>query len=240
MDLEFLSKASSWANVAVLVFTVLAAVAGVVAWHFSSQFRDAKDAAFERFKLQSALSIAESATRTAEATKRASEAGEEAAKAVAEAARANERTKTLEFEADKQRERAAEAEMKLFQLQEKTKPRQISEEQRTRLMTLLSAASPKGLVGLGCVRGDAEGGTLAEQIDEVLKAAGWPTTGISQATYDGGNPTGLFVLVKSASTATARATVLKRVFSKAGIQLPAYTKSNLGTDDVHIIVGTKP
>ncbi len=70
MDLEFLSKASSWANAAVVVFTVLAAVAGVVAWHFSSQYRDAKDAAFERFKLQSAVSIAESATRTAEATKR--------------------------------------------------------------------------------------------------------------------------------------------------------------------------
>jgi hypothetical protein len=93
MDLEFLSKASSWANAAVVVFTVLAAAAGVVAWHFSSQYKDAKDAAFERFKLQSAVSIAESAVRTAEATKRASEAGEETAKAVAEAASANERTK---------------------------------------------------------------------------------------------------------------------------------------------------
>src|SRR6188474_824575 len=144
MDLEFLSKASSWANAAVLVFTLLAVVAGVAAWHFSSQYRVAKDAAFERFKLQSAVSIAESAARTAEATKKASEAGEETAK-----------------------------------------PRQISEEQRTRLMTLLSAASPKGLVGLGCVRGDAEGGTLAEQIEEILKAAGWTTTGIAQASYDG-------------------------------------------------------
>ncbi|MGH9426258.1 MAG: hypothetical protein ACRD2L_08145, partial [Terriglobia bacterium] len=140
----------------------------------------------------------------------------------------------------KQRQRAAEVEKKLFELQEKTKPRQISEAQRTRLTTLLSAASPKGVVGLGCVRGDAEGGTLAEQIDEVLKAAGWPTTGISQATYDGGNPTGLFVLVKSASTAPARAAVLQRVFSEAGIQLPAYTNSNLGTDEVHIIIGSKP
>lgn len=240
MDLEFLSKASSWANAAVVVFTVLAAVAGVVAWHFSNQYRDAKDEAFERFKLQSAVSMAESAARTAEATKRASEAGEETAEAVAEAASANERTKTLEFEAGKQRERAAEAERKLFELQERTQPRQISEEQRTRLMTLLRAASPKGLVGLSCVRGDAEGGTLAEQIDEVLKAAGWPTTGISQATYDGGHPAGLFVLVKSASAAPARAAVLQRVFSEAGIHLPAYTKSNLGADEVHIIIGTKP
>ena len=240
MDLEFLSKASSWANAAVLVFTLLAVVAGVAAWHFSSQYKVAKDAAFERFKLQSAVSIAESAARTAEATRRASEAGEETAKAVAEAASANERTKALEVEAGKQRERATAAEKKLFEFQERTKPRQISEEQRTRLVTLLSGASPKGLVGLGCVRGDAEGWTLAEQIDEVLKAAGWTTTGIAQATYDGGKPTGLFVLVKSASTAPAHATVLQRVFNEAGIQLPAYTKSNLGTDDVHIIIGTKP
>jgi len=240
MDLEFLSKASAWANAAVVVFTVLAAVAGLVGWHLSSKYRDARDAAFERFKLQSAVSVAESAARRAEATKRASEAEEGTAEAVAEATSANERTKALEEEAGKLRERAAKAEKKLFELQESIKPRRISEEQRTRLMTLLSAASPKGLVGLGCVLGDAEGGTFAEQIDEVLKAAGWPTAGISQATYDGGNPTGLFVLVKSASTAPARAAVLQRVFSEAGIQLPAYTKSNLDTDDVHIIIGTKP
>lgn len=240
MDLEFLSKASSWANAAVVVFTVLAAVAGVAAWHFSGQYRDAKEAAIERLKLQYAVNIAESGARTAEATKSASEAREEAAKAVTEAAGANERAKTLEFEVNKQRERAAQAEKKLFELQARTAPRQISEEQRTRLVTLLRAASPKGLVGLGCVRGDAEGGTLAEQIDEVLKAAGWTTTGIAQGTYEGGNPTGLFVLVKSASTAPAHAAVLQRVFKEAGIQLPAYTKSNLGTGDVHIIVGTKP
>jgi hypothetical protein len=107
-------------------------------------------------------------------------------------------------------------------------------------MTLLSAASPKGLVGVSCIRGDAEGGTLAEQIDEALKTAGWPTTGIAQATYEGEKRTGLFVLVKSASAAPAHAAVLQRVFSEAGIQLPAYTKSNLGTEDVHIIIGTKP
>src|SRR5262245_12062664 len=170
MDLEFLSKATSWANAALVAFSVLAAVAGVAAWHFSSQYRDARDAAFDRIKLQTAVSIAESATRTAEATKQASEAGVEAARAGAEAASANERTKTLELEAGKQRERAAEAERRLLELHEKAKSRQIPEEQRTRLVTLLSAASPKGLVGLGSVRGDAEGGTLAEQIEEVLKA----------------------------------------------------------------------
>src|SRR5258706_667868 len=57
----------------------------------------------------------------------------------------------------------------ISELQERTNSRLISAEQRTRLLTLLMAASPKGLVGLGCVHGDAEGGTLAEQIDEVLK-----------------------------------------------------------------------
>jgi hypothetical protein len=240
MDVEFLSKASSWANAAVVVFTVLAVVAGVAAWHFSSQYRDAKDAAFERFKLESSLSIAESAARAAEATRKASEAREGAAKAVAEATIANERAETLESEASKQRERAEQAEKRLFELEARTKPRQISEEQRTRLMTLLRAASPKGLVGLGCVRGDAEGGVFAEQISEVLKAAGWTTTGIVQDAYNGGNPAGLFVLVKSASTAPAHAAVLQRAFKEAGIQLPAYTKSNLGAGDVHIIIGPKP
>ena len=125
MDLEFLSKASSWANAVPLSFLQCWRQCRDCAWHFSSQYKDAKDAAFERFKLQSAVSIAESAVRTAEATKRASEAGEETAKAMAEAASANERTKTLEFEAVKQRERAAEAEKKLFELQERTKPRKF-------------------------------------------------------------------------------------------------------------------
>jgi hypothetical protein len=76
MDLEFLSKASSWANTAVVVFSVLAAVAGLVGWHFSSRCKDAQDVAFERLKLQSAVSIAQSAVRMAESTKRASEAEE--------------------------------------------------------------------------------------------------------------------------------------------------------------------
>jgi multidrug efflux pump subunit AcrA (membrane-fusion protein) len=241
MDPEFLSKASSVANTAVVVLTVLAAVAGLVGWHFSSRYRDAQDAALDRLKLQSAVSIAESAARAAEATRRASKAEEDMTRSVAEATAANERTMVLEDEAGKLRERAAKSEKTLIELQEKIKSREISQEQRTRLITLLSAASPKGLVGLGCVFGDAESGTLAEQIDKILKAAGWPTTGISPATYDGENhPAGLFVLVKSASTAPAHATVLQRIFSEAGIQLPAYTKSNLGIDDVHIIVGTKP
>ena len=241
MDLEFLSKASSWANTAVVVLTVLAAVAGLVGWHFSSRYRDARDAALDRLKLQSAVTIAESAARAAEATRRASKAEEDMTRSVAEATVANERTRVLEQEAGKLRERAAKSEKQLVELQEKIKSRQISEEQRTRLITLLSAASPKGLVGLGCVLGDAEGGTLAEQINQILEAAGWPTTGISRASYDGENhPAGIFVLVKSASTAPAHAAVLQRVFSEAGIQLPAYTKSNLGTDDVHIVIGTKP
>lgn len=45
-SLEFLSK---WSGIAAVWLTALAALTGLVAWHFFSRLADLKDAALEKF-----------------------------------------------------------------------------------------------------------------------------------------------------------------------------------------------
>ena len=62
------------------------------------------------------------------------------AKGQADAATANEHAVALELEKDKQRERMTKAEMELFELQERLKPRRLTLTQRNRLTDELSRA----------------------------------------------------------------------------------------------------
>jgi hypothetical protein len=59
MDIPFLEAASFWSNIAVVVFGVLAAVAGGCAWYFSSRLDALKDSDFARFRLESTEKIAD-------------------------------------------------------------------------------------------------------------------------------------------------------------------------------------
>ncbi len=163
---------------------------------------------------QSRLANAEQGT--AEANKKAAEAAEGTARAAADAAAANERTVKLELETAQQRERAAKAERELLEVQERIKPRRLTDLSRAQLIAALRQANPKGLVTVNCVLGDGEGFAFATQIDETLKAAGWPTTGVNQSVYGGGaNPIGFGVLVHSAGhRATVRRCVAARLYSR--------------------------
>ncbi len=62
------------------------------------------------------------------------------AKGQADAATANEHAVAVELEKDKQRERMTKAEMELFELQERLKPRRLTLTQRNRLTDELSRA----------------------------------------------------------------------------------------------------
>jgi hypothetical protein len=53
--------------------TAAAALAGVLTWYFSSRLSNAKDAAFDRFKEESKVAVAEATARAAEANRIAEE-----------------------------------------------------------------------------------------------------------------------------------------------------------------------
>jgi hypothetical protein len=102
----------------------------------------------------------------------AAQAGAVAAKAGADAAAANVRSKLLEIEAGKQRERAAKAEKELLELQQRLAPRRLTAEQQRTLASKLRPFS--GARGNFVVSGDdVEITSLSNQILASFKDAGW-------------------------------------------------------------------
>jgi hypothetical protein len=183
----------------------------------------------------------------AHATERAARAEQQAAQtaggtahALKEAAAANERAGKLEIEAAGQRERAAKAERDLLELRERLKPRQFTTEQRAKLTDGLKRATPKGLVEIFCVLGDGEGLRFANEMDEILKDAGWPTSGVNQGVYPGGNPVGYGLIVHAVATAPPYAAALQRSFEQAGIEMQGLEVADLAEGTVRLLIGNKP
>lgn len=145
----------------------------------------------------------------------------------------------VEVELARQRERAAIAEQSLLKLQERIKYRTLSVEQRLHLIEILKNA-PKGPVDICCVLGDEEGLSFAKQIHEVIKASGWPTSGVSQGAYGGSNPVDIRIIVRDAQTAPKYAAVLQHAFGSVGIPLGGIEKSDMEEGEVQILVGNKP
>lgn len=71
MILPDLESSSFWANVAVVVFTLLGASAGGFVLYFSSMLSAAKDAELELFQNESRVAIAKADARSAETTEKA-------------------------------------------------------------------------------------------------------------------------------------------------------------------------
>lgn len=84
------------------------------------------------------------------------------------------RAAKLELDASAQKERAANAERELLQLQERLKPRTISAETYKRLVGALTSSRTKGIVEVSCINGDAEGCGFASRFFAALKEGGWP------------------------------------------------------------------
>jgi hypothetical protein len=196
----------------------------------------------ERVRFAAAeLKTAEANESAAHANRKALEAAEGTAKATAVAAEANERAAKLELETARQKEKAAIAERQLLELQEKIRPRRLTEAAIRALSAAFRGASPKGLVTIQAVLGDGEGAAFANQLNDVLKAAGWSTSGVSLAAFVGGpNPTGVRIVVKSVATAPPYAAVLQQAFERGGLPVDGAVDSSAAEGVVLLLVGNKP
>ena len=96
----------------------------------------------------------------------------EAARANAQAAKANERADRLELETAKQREKTAEAERALLELQERIKDRHLTTAQRAAIAQKLASA-PKGRISVSCLGGTLEPCAYAAEFVELLRSSGW-------------------------------------------------------------------
>jgi hypothetical protein len=164
MKLPSLETASFWSNIAVVVLTLLAACAGVLALYFGTKLGAAKDA-------EVSVAIASANARSAEANRKSAEASEGTAKAEVDAARANERAGVLEVQAANQRIRAAHAETELLELKYRLAPRRITREQHGVYVEMLK---PYGGSKVEMTQiGDIEAKAFAADILSVLTDSGW-------------------------------------------------------------------
>jgi len=138
-DLSFDSanQLYGWSNIALIIGAV-AVLAGTIGVIWATGVRDRyADQRISKNEADTALANAE------------------VAKASAEAANAFERTKIVEMDLEKQRERAAKAETDLLALKERLKPRHFMLAQRTRLVDVLSRGE-KGEISIDFMAADAE------------------------------------------------------------------------------------
>ena len=160
-----------WAGVWVVGLTVAAAITGLIAWYFSNQASDEKDARLAIFQDESRTAVASAEARAAEARQRAANAEQGAAHALENAASATERTKKFELAAEEQRERAAKAEKDLLEVQQRLAWRTVTAEQEAILVGVLSSFKGQA-VTLFVISGSEEISRFSRQLQAALEKAG--------------------------------------------------------------------
>lgn len=93
-----------------------------------------------------------------------------------------------------ERVRALKAEKDLTEIQERIKPRHITEEQRARFIQALKKI-PKGQVQIATPIGDGEAQLFARQIKEILESSGWKDIKFTYNQFKG-TPVGLSLNVR--------------------------------------------
>lgn len=218
-----LETAKFWLDIAVTGFGLLAAASAVFALLIGSKIDAAKKLEEQTVKAQIAASGA-----------RAEEAKKEAANALASAAATNERANALELEAGKQKERAAVAEKELLELEERMKPRNLTSEQASQLISILKS-TPKGKVNVSSVLGNSEASNYASQILRILTESGWTvSSGIGLSTITG---EGLFIITPNQNDANA--VNLQNIFASVGITIKKQIDKSFPLDVVTFFVGDK-
>jgi hypothetical protein len=195
--------------------------------------------------------------RTAQLTKDAevaraaqAEANKEIAIAKADAARAKEGTANAEAQSTKAsvevarlqvvvagaEQKRAEAERALLELKEQLKPRHLSDEQRTKLIDILSHG-PTGTFELQFLANDPESQNFADQLSAALQQAGWTLHGMG-ANIGPSPGVGLQIIVQNPES--PRAVFLQRALGAIGFPANGTIAPGLPADTVTLLVGVKP
>jgi len=130
----------------------------------------------------------------------------------------------------------------------KTKPRQITADQKKQLLDLL-VKGPKGPASVRSDFFDVEASQYAHQLSDVLKEAGFEIQEYKQTSSDGkGGVTltigqaGVFILAKDISNVPAHAASVQSCFSQVGITMPGMNAAWLQCESNCIViwVGARP
>lgn len=144
--------------------------------------------------------------------------------------------------------RAAKAEQLTEQLKKENaklyariQPRRITAEQKENLIAIMGTGPKSGPIDLDYPVSDGEAGIYASQIKDILAACRFELRDSGGRVRFGRIPSvGLFVAVQDPQFPPQRAILIFRAFSEVGLQIATVPLSNLGHDDVRIVVGAKP
>ena len=229
-------RAELVSQIFVVIFVLLTATSGFLAYHFNSKVGSLKDG------------------KIAEAVARAAEAEEGTARARLDAAEANARSKDFDLKLEKQRELTAKAEERAANAEKHSEtaldvskraekgtaeqaPRQITPDEESAILSFLRA-NPKGKVAISFISQDAETAKYFSKIATVLKTSGWE---ISTIGVMGLTRSGISISVKDEnSEASKSASIIQAAFKSAGIVLPGYLDPNLKESEISLFVGFKP
>lgn len=146
----------------------------------------------------------------------------------------------MELRIAEQQERAANAERALLELQQRTRPRSLTQSERQALLAALESATSKGPVEVSSPTGDGEARNYARQLMEVLKEAGWPLAN-EEIFAELVTGVGTHVVVRNSAAPPASAAALRNSLSSAGIQYYESSQpENIPAGTVRLAVKSKP
>lgn len=146
------------------------------------------------------------------------------------------------------KERAAEADKKLVDLQKQQAPRRLTEQQKETLKAALSPFHGQKIT-VQTILGDAECKQFLEDFVAVFDASGWDHNGgagISFAMFNAGDPMGVQILVSEKDAAAkfgpAGIGALQATLASFGIIPPnrMFTDPNIESWAARLIIGKKP
>ncbi|HEX8072890.1 MAG TPA: hypothetical protein VF546_23290 [Pyrinomonadaceae bacterium] len=153
-----------------------------------------------------------------------------------EAANARAEQQRIQTELAKQQIRAANAEAALLKLKEEIKDRDLTAEQRGRLLEFLRA-NPRGTVRLAIPLNNAEAMSFALILSGALKEGGWNVTDIGQIAGVQFVP-GLSLVVESAEESPSYAGVLQRALGLIGLPAEGFFLKGMAQKEKEILVET--
>ena len=137
------------------------------------------------------------------------------------------------------RVRAANAEQSLLELQERIADRHLSQDQKDRLYKNLSV-SPKGVVFVSAPSNDGEASIFAKEIEGVLRQAGWSNEPAGGVVWEGTEPIGVLLVVKSRDDMLPQINRLRQAFSAASIPLVLTVEPRGEAGKIYLVVGHRP
>ena len=211
---EWASKIADWANIALIG----SLAAGVISTVLVVWMGNVKEAYLR-------LSLSRNEVITAGLEKQA-----------ADAKAAQQRVET---DLSKQRERTAIAERSLLELQEKVRPRRLSEEQKQTLVKLLSSEVPIE-PRVFCAMDAPDGQVFKDDFVDVFRRLGWTISpnNTGRQIYSS-HLTGILIVVKDANNIPPQSRALHDALRAIGINAPGSTDSNLPNNTFEIRIGSK-